>query len=175
MNKDLVRNLFHYNPESGELVWKKRTRDMFKSDHSCASWNTRYAGKSVKTLDGKGYLCATVLGKRFTAHRLIWLYVNGKWPKFIDHINGVRTDNRISNLREVTIQQNHLNMRKSSNNTSGVTGVYLNKKSNLWCAQMKFKGKTYHLGSSKDKSEAIKMRKDEEKRLGFSERHGESC
>ena len=173
MNQQLIKTLFHYTPETGDLVWRDRDVSFFKSKHSCDSWNTRYAGKKVKTLDGKGYLCTTVLGKRYTAHRLIWLYIHGEWPNVIDHINGVKTDNRLSNIRNVNSQVNHMNMRKSSKNTSGVTGVYLNKKKGLWCAQMKFNGKTYHLGSSKNKDEAIKMRKDEEKRLGFSNRHGE--
>ncbi len=65
-----------------------------------------------------------------------------------------------------------MNQKINSQNTSGVCGVYFNKKSKIWCAQMKFNSKTYHLGSSKNFEDAVKLRKAEEKRLGFSERHG---
>ena len=174
MDSDFVRKIIRYEPETGKVFWKKRTVDLFKSDWSCRSWNTKYAEKEIMNIDGKGYNSAFILGKQYRIHRLIWLHCYGVYPKIIDHINGDRLDNRLKNLREVTSQENHMNMRVSSKNTSGVTGVYYSKKRNLWCAQMKFDGKTYHLGSSKDKEKAIALRKKEELRLGFSERHGES-
>jgi len=123
-------------------------------------------------IDGKGYNSVFIMGEQYRVHRLIWLLVYGHFPKIIDHINGDKLDNRLENLKEVTQQENLMNQRRSSKNTSGVTGVYFNKKRGLWCAQMKFNGETYHLGSSKNKEEVIEMRKKEEQRLGFSRRHG---
>jgi len=175
MNQKFIQNLFYYDKETGDLFWKKRDYSLCKTKHSCDSWNTKFEGKKIITLDGKGYRVVSIFCKRYIAHRLIWLYVYGYLPEFIDHINGIRTDNRLCNLREVTQQQNHMNNKRASNNTSGATGVYLNKKSKRWCAQMKFNGKTYHLGSSPNYEEAVKLRKKEEKKLGFSERHGEKC
>lgn len=173
MNQDTLKALVVYIPETGDMVFKERGLEHFSRASSMRSWNTRYAGKKAITLDGKGYRVVNLLGKRYLVHRLAWLYVHGVWPEIIDHINGVRTDNALSNLQSVNQQQNHMNNRRASNNTSGTTGVYLNKRRNLWCAQMKFDGKTYHLGSSKNMDDVIAMRKAEELRLGFSDRHGE--
>tara|TARA_R110002050_G_C8731511_1_gene497280 strand:- start:19 stop:570 length:552 start_codon:yes stop_codon:yes gene_type:complete len=173
ITQKVAKELIFYNDKTGVAIWKKRTSEHIKKHSSLKSWNTRHAGNEIKTVDGKGYLKATIIGKQYILHRLIWLIHYGSYPNVIDHINGIRTDNRISNLENTTSQGNHMNQRISSKNTSGVCGVYKNKSSNRWCAQMKFNGKTYHLGSSKIFDEAVKLRKDEEKRLGFSERHGE--
>ena len=165
--------IIKYDSESGKCYWRERTKKYINKDCSRNSWNTRYANKEITTTDGKGYLKANIFGRQYPLHRLVWLICNKEYPEIIDHINGIRSDNRIVNLRSVTHQQNHLNNSRASNNTSGVTGVYFNKNKNLWCAQMKYNGKTYHLGSSKIKNIAVKMRKDEERKLGFSTRHGE--
>ena len=172
MDKELARSLFYYDDNTGDLYWQERPVTMFKTKHSQNSWNTKYKNTKIKTIDGKGYLCANVQGKRYLAHRIIWLYVYGEWPNIIDHKNGIKTDNKISNLRNVDSHQNHLNVKKSCKNTSGTTGVYYNKKRGLWCAQIKFKGKTTHLGSSKNKEEVIKIRLGAQEKLGFTKRHG---
>lgn len=168
-----AKELVEYNPSNGKMYWKPRTEKHIKKPCSLKSWNTRYSGKEIKTVDGKGYIHCLIFGKFYRTHRLAWLISYGHWPDFIDHKDGDRANNRLENLASVTIQQNHMNLRLSSKNTSGVTGVYFNKKTSKWCAQMKFNGETYHLGSSEDKDVAIAMRKAEELRLGFSKRHGE--
>ncbi|WP_373089335.1 HNH endonuclease [Zhongshania sp.] len=173
MTPELIRELVFYNPDTGDMIWRERDRKYFSKDCSHKTWNTKYAGKPAVTKDGKGYRVITIFGKRYLVHRLAWLYMHGEWPEIIDHINGDKLDNRLCNLRSVTQQQNHMNNRLASNNTSGVTGVYFNKLRAIWCAQMKFNGETYHLGSSPIFEEAVAMRKAEEKRLGFSKRHGE--
>lgn len=172
MNQELVRSLIEYNPDTGVATWKQRTSEHISRSSSLKSWNTQFAGKQVKTVDGKGYYHFSYKGKFYRLHRMIWLYVHGEMPNIIDHINGDRLDNRLCNLRNTNQQSNSMNQRRSSKNTSGVAGVYKNKRSDRWCAQMKFNGKTYHLGSSKSFFEAICMRKSEERRLGFSLDHG---
>jgi len=171
--EDVVK-FINYDKDTGKIFWIKRRSSFFKTEHSCKSWNTRYSGKEITTIDGKGYRVLSILGKRYLAHRLAWLYVKGEWPNVIDHINGDRLDNRFANLRNVTNQQNHMNCKMAVNNTSGATGVYKNKVRNIWCAQMKFNGVTYHLGSSRNFEDAVRMRKEEEIKLGFSDRHGEN-
>tara|TARA_R110002124_G_scaffold215107_1_gene381033 strand:+ start:123 stop:656 length:534 start_codon:yes stop_codon:yes gene_type:complete len=172
MNKDTVKLLTEYNPATGKMYWREKDENFIKKESSRKSWNTRYAGKELKTVDGKGYYHCSNNGKFHRVHRLAWLYMYGETPNIIDHINGNRTDNRIENLREVTSQENHMNQKINSKNTSGVTGVYRNNRLNNWCAQMKFNGKTYHLGSSKNLFDAVCFRKSEQNRLGFSLRHG---
>lgn len=172
ITKEYLKSVAHYNPVSGDMFWKERPEWHFKNNGACRSWNTKYAGNKMETLDGKGYKVVSINKKRYLVHRLVWLYVHGRWPNIIDHKNGIRTDNRLSNLRDVSMSENHKNRSISKNNTSGVTGVYLNKSRGLWCAQMKHGGKTYHLGSSVFFEEAVALRKAEERRLGFSKRHG---
>lgn len=169
---DVARSLIRYEHDTGKMFWKTRNSQHIKKPCSLKSWNTRYAETEITTLDNKGYLFCSIYGKQYRAHRLAWLIFYGEWPNFIDHKDGIRTNNRIDNLASVTVQQNHMNLSIASNNTSGVTGVYFNKKRGIWCAQMKFNGITYHLGSSRDKEEAIAMRLAEQEKLGFSKRHG---
>lgn len=167
-----AKELIKYNSETGDLFWLPRNETHIKRPPSLKTWNTRYSNKKITTIDSKGYLFCSIFGKQYRAHRIAWLIYYGEWPNVIDHINGIKTDNRIVNMRSVNVQQNHMNQCISTKNTSGVTGVYFNKKNSLWCAQMKFKGHTYHLGSSKDFFEAICLRKSEERKLGFSLDHG---
>lgn len=107
------------------------------------------------------------------SHRLAWLYTYGHWPiDQIDHINGIRDDNRICNLREVNNQQNQMNAKKRFDNTSGKTGVCYFSRDNNWRSTIVFKGKSHHLGYFETKEEAILAREEAEVRFGFSERHG---
>lgn len=168
MNAELLRSLVNYNPKTGVMSW--REKEVKHPTHK--SWNTKFANKPIRTIDGKGYYHFNFNGKFYRVHRMAWLYVTGEMPNVIDHKNGVRTDNRFSNLKNTNQQGNHLNQRLNSTNTSGVAGVYKNKSKDLWCAQIKFNGKTRHLGSSKSFFEAVCMRKSEERKLGFSHNHG---
>lgn len=98
-----------------------------------------------------GYLVIWNNGKLSPAHRLIWEHVNGSVPAKldIDHINGVRTDNRIENLRLVTRSQNNQNVRRAriDNETSGVKGVSLHKQSGKWRARITVNHQRFHLGN----------------------------
>lgn len=161
-----------YDPETGKMYWKHRTEETTPDERVRKSFNSRLAGAELRTVDGKGYLHFNLNKKFYRVHRVAWFLTYGVWPEVVDHINGDKTDNRISNLRSVTLQKNNMNQRMNRRNTSGVTGVYLNRRSGCWCAQMKFNGVTYHLGSSKNFFEAVCLRKSEEQRLGFSTDHG---
>ena len=84
----------------------------------------------------------------YRAHRLAWLYVHGSLPKNgLDHINGIRDDNRMSNLREATNAENNQNKTKpQSNSTTGFLGVDRHKQSRKWRASIRINGKTKHIG-----------------------------
>jgi len=104
---------------------------------------------------------------------LAWLYVYGTMPKEqIDHINHVRDDNRIINLREVTHSENHKNRTKQSNNTSGVTGVHWLEEKERWQAYIKGDDKKIHLGTFKNKNDAISARKEAEIKYNYHSNHG---
>lgn len=117
------------------------------------------AGTLIGKLD-KGYLRAKVFGKLELVHRLVWLCAYARWPiNQLDHINRVRHDNRISNLREVTTAQNQQNASKRSTNKSGHIGVSWVKSRGKWMAGIKVDGKQINLGSFVELKSAISARK----------------
>lgn len=132
---DQLRGAINYDPETGILTWKKR------GPHS------KCEGTRVGSTHSCGYIEASILKKRMFAHQAAWLYMTGEWPTHqIDHINGVRKDNRWENLRAATQQNNSANMRRRSNNKSGFKGVAKNKRGKF-IAYIHVNGKTNYLGS----------------------------
>ena len=149
---EYLRSVLHYDPESGIFTWKVRTSNRVK------------VGSVAGSQSGKGYLDISVCSRTHRAHRLAWLYVHGVWPEDqIDHINRIRTDNRISNLRDVTQKQNLQNAGKHSRNTSGHTGVIWDKHRSKWQARIAHNCKDIHLGSFASLEEAVAARKAAEK------------
>lgn len=152
--------LLEYNPITGDLKWHSSGRGR-RSD--------RIAGN----LNAAGYLDLRVNGHRAYGHRMAWLLTYGEWPDGqIDHINGVRDDNRIENLRVVTNKQNHTNMKRHKGNSSSVTGVYWNKRAGKWQAYICVDYKQIYLGVFKYLIDAETARKDAEIKFGFHKNHG---
>ena len=83
---------------------------------------------SLGSFDKDGYKIVKIKGKQYKEHRLVWFLYHGRFPKKeIDHINRIRNDNRIENLREVTREENIKNTVKKINKDTGVYGVYVDK------------------------------------------------
>ena len=171
LTQAILKALLHYDPETGLFTWLPRDVSWFPSLHQCKVWNANYAGKDAGCINAQGYISITLLLKALRAHRLAWLYVYGEWPPcHLDHINHVRTDNRICNLRGASHQINGMNTSMYRRNTSGVTGVSL--KDGFWIAQININKKRKYLGRSKDKDEAIALRKQAEIEHGYHPNHG---
>ena len=174
---ELLRKLLRYEA-GGKLFWRARTPDMFAdgnytAERSCNNWNARLAGKEAFASDCSGYRHGAIFCRPLYAHRVIWAMETGAWPEFeIDHINGVRDDNRIENLRGVTRQDNGKNMKMPCTNTSGHMGVYWDNARGKWVAYIKVRRVKIHLGYFSDKSDAIDARKSAEIEHGFHENHG---
>lgn len=97
--------------------------------------------------NANGYRQIWFDGKQHMEHRVAWFLFYGKWPdRQVDHINGDRSDNRISNLRLATNSENLCNRRKPRNNTSGYKGVSWIKRYGAWQATIRVKGKNKNLG-----------------------------
>ncbi len=134
ITQELVKEMFDYH-EDGYLIWKKRT-----SNRICV-------GDKVGAIANHGYLIAGICGKLYKVHRLIWCYHYGSMPdSYIDHINGITNDNRISNLRLATYSQNSWNLKKPSHNSSGIKGVSWEKRRKRFEVYIQKNGKKYHLG-----------------------------
>ena len=166
---EILRELLDYNPETGILTWEEREVKWFKTERSSKVWNTRYAGKIASSNHGDGYKKLHVFDMGFKTHRVAYTLYHGKWPdNYIDHINGIPTDNRIENLRDVTPEENAKNLAVNKRHPSGIYGVHFNSLHNTWRANIKGK----HLGSFEDKEDAIKARKEAEVKYGYHENHG---
>lgn len=134
---EYIKSRIDYNPDTGEFVWKERTRKEYPHDNFRTTWNKKHAGKVVGHVMKNGYRDISVDHMRFTAHRLAWFFVTGYFPKEdIDHVNRDRDDNRFCNLREATRSQNLRNASLRSDNKSGVKGVSFDKKSGRWSVRM---------------------------------------
>lgn len=156
---------FDYDREAGKLYWR------YQPDWP-AQWNVRFAGAEAGC-DTNGYISVNLDGHLLRAHRIIWAMDTGAWPEgILDHINHHTADNRMSNLRQVTVSENSKNMLRRSRNTTGVTGVYQNPKSLKYIAQIRYNKKTHHLGSFDDKEDARKARREAERKHGYHENNG---
>lgn len=146
---------FRYDEEKGELYWKERPKEHFKTEMYCKIWNKRFANKLTGCVVGK-YKRVTLDGYPHILHRLIWkLYYRENPKHFIDHINGNKLDNKIENLRDVDPATNSRNITKlNKNNNSGYTGVYYCKMTNSLVAQIQVLEKLIRLGSYNSKEEA---------------------
>lgn len=169
-----LRRMLDYCPETGALTWKPRPVEMFKTARDWKAWSTRFAGMpAFAAPDSRGYLQGKILGKVRLAHRIAWALFHGEWPvDQIDHINGNRADNRISNLRVVTNAENARNQKRRGDSTSGATGVYLHKQRGKWGAHITVDGRKKHIGLFQDFSSAVSARKAAEVERGFHLNHG---
>lgn len=167
MRKDLdpeyARSLFCYDPETGLLTrrtdglrWKAGDRVGYPM-HEC------------------GYLRVRVGAHDYQVHRIIWLIYYGEWPREqIDHINGVRDDNRICNLRDVDNKTNSRNQSLRETNTSGANGVCWFKARKVWKVSMDLNGRRKHIGYFKDFEDAVEARKQANIQYGYCEGHGKA-
>ena len=152
-----LKELFYYHPESGDFVRL-----------ISANYNARI-GDQAGCLNSAGYLCIQIDGKIYRCHRLVWLYAHGSFPPDeIDHVNGIRNDNRVDNLRFSTRSENARNMAKPVTNTSGVKGVSWHKRSGKWQANIRLNGVLKYLGYFSDIEAAAQAYADASRRL-----HGE--
>lgn len=136
-----LRTRLSYNAESGEFTWIKHRLNMM-------------LGATAGGLHSHGYIRIRVDGVSYFAHRLAFMFVNGRIPcGEIDHINHDRDDNRICNLRESTISENRSNVKPKKKKAGKLKGCYLNG-SGSWVAEIRKNKKKYHLGSYPTEEEA---------------------
>lgn len=140
-----AREAFDYDPVTGVFYWRIQPRQGVN------------VGDVAGTPDSYGYHILRIDRGQFKAHRVAWLYVYGHWPnEQIDHVNGVRSDNRIVNLRLASHSQNRANTKMHADNKCGYKGVRYQRhtKKNPWRAQISYGGTTHHIGNFPTPEEA---------------------
>lgn len=174
LTAEYLKECVTYEPETGEFTWLDRPPSHFKSYRGLNGWRSRCCpGQLAGGPDGLGYTRISIDGTTYKCHRLAWLYVHGEWPAHeIDHINGVRSDNRISNLRDVPRILNMRNCRKSARNSSGVSGLHRMKQTGRWQVTINTAAGKQYLGSFTSKAEAVRVRKAAERQYGYHPNHG---
>lgn len=160
ITQETLKEFVSYDHITGDLVWIKSPAKRIA------------IGNKIISTGKKGYIRLTLKGHYLLGHRVCWFYMFGVWPDQIDHINGIRNDNRLVNLRDVKAADNAKNKKKPINNKSGVVGVRWVHQHNRWAAQIHNNGKSKALGYFKDKQSAINARSKAEKELGYHENHG---
>lgn len=164
---------FRVDAESGALIWKHRPDNHFAAPAYGKAWNTRHANKPAGSTAKAGYVAVVVNGRSYYAHRIVWFLAYGAWPSDeIDHANGIRSDNRIENLRACTRQENCRNLARRSDNKSGRAGIWWDSKREMWQAYINSGDKRKMLGRFRSIEAATQARKEAEARLLFSDRHG---
>lgn len=145
---DELIKLISYDPSSGKLYWLSRPVEDFPCERTGNAWNARFSGKpAISAPHSNGYLAGTIKYGKFLAHRVAWALHYGEWPEGqIDHVNGVKTDNRIVNLRLASACQNMQNVGAKARNTSGFKGVTWDKSREKWQAAIRVNCKTKHIG-----------------------------
>ena len=156
--QDYLRYLFTYNPDTGIF-----TRNVRLGGRASV-------GQVVGAKTSYGHLTTNIMGTAYLLHRLAWKMYYGVDPKYIDHINGVPTDNRIENLRDVEFKVNYKNQKRRSTR-SGYMGVSKRTGYEKWRVRITSEGRLINVGDFDSFEDAVKARKDAEVRYGFHENH----
>lgn len=126
-----LKDVLSYDEHTGLFVWINPSCKRLKS------------GDKAGSINDEGYVNLAVDRKRYKAHRLAFLYMTGRFPNQIDHINGVRSDNSWANLRECSHKENQQNRKKQINSTGKFIGVARHNQSGGWNANITVNGVSY--------------------------------
>lgn len=132
LTQEYLKSILDYNKETGEFFWKINKGKCKKGDKI--------------TTKRHGYICVGIDYKTYDIHRLAWIYEYGYNPKEIDHINNIKDDNRIANLRECTRIQNCQNRVDTKNKSSGIRNVHWHKLSGKWQVRIQHNKKRICIG-----------------------------
>lgn len=143
-----------------KILTQEVAQKMFDYKMGCLYWKidrlTVRAGELAGTINNCGYRQIGLFGKIYLQHRIIFLMFNGYLPKYVDHINGVKIDNRIENLRAATASQNGQNKKRNAKTKYPAKGIYQHSKyKDKYCVEIYHEGKRLHIGIYKTIDEAV--------------------
>lgn len=137
-----LKERVNYDPETGVFTWRK-------------TYSSKFIGKQTGRILPEGYVEIQIAGSEYAAHRLAWLYVYGEFPRRgLDHINRIKHDNRIANLREATPAENARNVGLSARNLSGFKGISYRPSMGKYVASISVLDRDLYLGSFTTPEEA---------------------
>lgn len=160
LTQSYIKSVLHYNHDTGVFTWLEGRKG--------ARLNKIAGGEN-----GKGYIRISINGHLVMAHRLAFLYMTGSFPdEQTDHIDGNRANNRWSNLRSVSREENSKNTKLRTANRSGAHGVTWYDHLGKWRVRITSGKQKIHVGYFSDHQSAIAARTDAEKTHGFHPNHG---
>lgn len=143
LTAEMVRQLLSYDPHTGVFTWRVKPAPAIR------------AGSIAGRTDARGYSGINIRYKKYASHRLAWLYVTGEWPsQQIDHIDKNPSNNRFSNLRDVSGSDNCLNRDHPGKARAAATKGVTLLKSGRWQAQISVNAKVEYLGSFTTEADA---------------------
>tara|TARA_R110002012_G_scaffold318308_1_gene536377 strand:+ start:22505 stop:23146 length:642 start_codon:yes stop_codon:yes gene_type:complete len=159
ITQEKLNKVFEYNPNTGVIKYKVDTLRNSKGDIATYNHTGGYENICINT-------------KNYLAHRIIYMYMTGKMPEYIDHINHNRKDNKWSNLRNVTHLENNTNTSLSKNSSSNYNGISLIKSTGKYRAYINKDYNQIHLGVFNTIEEAKKVRDKANKEHNYHTNHG---
>lgn len=174
--QSLLNQLLRYERETGKLFWLERGPEWFDggvygAERKARCWNERNALREAFTAtNAAGYKKGIVLGFSLLAHRVIWKMVTGQDPDQVDHLDGVRSNNRWANLRDVDQSQNQRNACIRADNKSGASGVMMRR--GKWFVQIWGEKGRVRTRSFESFDAAVTARDKLASKYGYSKRHG---
>ncbi|MFK3840087.1 HNH endonuclease [Serratia sp. NPDC087055] len=169
---ELINKYLTYN--GNFFIWNYRDVSCFASRAAYLTWNKKFQGKKAGTISPQGYEEIQINRSKYKVHRLVWCLHHGEIPinMQVDHINHIRSDNRIGNLRLVNQSQNQRNSTLRKDNKDGKPGVRWHSSQRKWHAFIRANGKQIHLGCFSDYSSAVVAREKAELAHGYHQNHG---
>lgn len=157
INYDEVKDFFEYNKDTGIVTWKKKPNQSIK------------VGKEVGRIGNDGYRTVGFNGKQYKVHRIVYCLVNKiiESTLYIDHIDRNKLNNKWNNLRIVDHETNCKNRNVRIDNTSGITGVDIHKKTGKYQVRININKKRKYLGLYDNLDDAIKIRKEAEDKYNY--------
>lgn len=149
LTQEYLKSRLNYDSSTGIFTWKGQQLSSFKRESRGKVWNIRYANKHAGTVDLKGYIGIVLDYKRYYAHRLAWFYIYGEFPSNqVDHIDSIKNNNCIANLRIANNSENHQNQIKAlkHNKSTGLLGASFCKQRQKFIAQIAINGQHFNLG-----------------------------
>ena len=154
--EEFIRENYRYDPETGYLWWTRQSEAQGIGLNGARGYRNldKPAGRPTR----QGYYQVNIFSKRVSSHRVAWFLYYGLWPTgLLDHVNGVKDDNRIINLRDATSLQNQGNRKKTFGCSSKYKGVIWHKRDQKWYSRVSINYKDKHLGSYDSEEEAARV------------------